>query len=243
MVTDTSCNSTPAFKSAPARARRAFSMIELLVALTISVTLLTSALVALDSMFKRYTVISDSASTHVIARTVMHRVLAMVRTGQDFGPYPADPTDPAQNPRNYDRIEFISRGQRNVGYYEVTTIEVRAADTRTLMGEQVQLRGPRVLWMTITGINNGATVSTNSFPLLDGVIACTFNLDYEPGPRLVRATVDMTISPTGNQVQRDVGTGTFSSSNGTAANSAITSDATSQTIRLVASTSPRGEVE
>jgi prepilin-type N-terminal cleavage/methylation domain-containing protein len=234
---------TPAGVCRRRPARRAFSMVELLVALTISATLLTSALVALDAMFKRYTVIADSASTHVIARTVMHRVLSMIRTGKDFGPYPIDPTDPAQNPANYSRIEFVSRGTRGPAYHEITTIEVRDADTRTLMGTQVALRGPRVLWMTITGMQSGAQVSSNSFPLLDGVVAANFNLDYDPGPRLVRATVDFTVLPTGNEYQRDdgTGTGTFSANTATGQTRAIATDATSQTIRLVASTGPRGE--
>ncbi len=226
-----------------AGARAGFSMVELLVALTISATLLTSALVALDAMFKRYTIISDSASTNVLSRTVMHRMLAMIRVGTDFGPYPADPLDPAQNPRNYDRIEFVSQGTAGVGVHEITSIEVRNATTVNLAGTQTQLRGPRVLWMTITTMNGAAQTATNSFPLLDGVVACTFNLDYEPGPRLKRATIDMTVLPQGNQVQTEIaGVQTKQTEAGTE-NRALASDATSSTIRLVASTSPRGEME
>ncbi|HZW10885.1 MAG TPA: prepilin-type N-terminal cleavage/methylation domain-containing protein [Phycisphaerales bacterium] len=62
-------------------AARAFSVVELLVALTISSLLLTATLVALDASFKSYKVTTESASSHVVARMVMHRMTTMIRTG------------------------------------------------------------------------------------------------------------------------------------------------------------------
>lgn len=223
---------------------RAFSMVEMLIALTVSATLLASALVALDVMFKRYTVISDSASTHLVARTVMHRMLAMIRTGEDFGPYPADVLNTATNPADYSYIEFVSERDSSGNVVEITRIEKRASNTSTIATESIALRGPNTLWLKLTRFNPGATApSVNERPLLDGVSDCKFNLEYAAGPRLVRATIDMTILPTGNVIQKNDGTNytsTVTVDGNTVTNEGIATDATSETIRLVASTSPRG---
>ncbi|HZW07383.1 MAG TPA: prepilin-type N-terminal cleavage/methylation domain-containing protein [Phycisphaerales bacterium] len=222
-------------------ARRAFSLVEVLIALTISATLLTGALVAFDSMFKRFEIISDSASTNVIARTVMHRTLSMIRTGTDFAPYPIDVLDSTQNPGNYTYIEFVSKRDSGGTPTEITRIERRAASTVTLNSESVTLRGPYVLWVTVTPSGGGAALDR---PLLDGIVDLQFNLEYEPGPRLRRATIDMTVRPAGNTVQEQDEESRFTSTttaNGqTVDRQMAATDATSQTIRLVASTSPRG---
>jgi prepilin-type N-terminal cleavage/methylation domain-containing protein len=55
------------------RHRRGFSLVEMLVALTITATLLTAALTALDAGFKGYKFTTDGASTHVVSRITMHR--------------------------------------------------------------------------------------------------------------------------------------------------------------------------
>lgn len=221
--------------------RSGFSILELLMALAISASLLTAALVALDTMFKRYEIIGNQASTNVIARTVMHRMLSMIRQGSDFGPYPVDPTDSTQNPFNSSRIEFVSAGLKSSGTYEVTTLEVRAATTVTINSEQVKHRGPNVLWMTVTQITLGGGSTSQSFPLLDGIVACNFNLDYDPGPRLMRATIDMTVLPTGNEYQRDVA-GVKTTDVADLSTQAVATDATSDTVRFVASTSPRDQL-
>ncbi|MEL7485087.1 MAG: hypothetical protein AAFN41_12145, partial [Planctomycetota bacterium] len=72
-------------------------MVELLLALTIVSVVLTSALVALDASFRTYKSTTDSASTHVVSRLLIHRITAMIRTGTEFGPFPADVLDPAMN--------------------------------------------------------------------------------------------------------------------------------------------------
>jgi hypothetical protein len=215
-------------------------MVELLIALTISSVLLTTALVALDSTFKRYTVVSENASTHVVARTVMHRIQAMIRTGSDFAPYPVDVLDTTQNPRDYSYIEFVSQRDASGSPREITRIERRAASTTTINSESTRLRGPFVLWVRVTSFAPGSSSPTvQEFPMLDGVAAANFNLEYEPGPRLVRATVDLTVLPLANAVQTNE-SGTFATTTtGGNLKRSITSDATGQTIRLVATTSPR----
>ena len=89
-------------------ARAGLSLIEMMIALTISVTLLTSALVALDGMFKGYQQTTESASTHVVSRIVTTRLLGMIRTGSDFGPIPNDILDSGSNPIFADYFEFAS---------------------------------------------------------------------------------------------------------------------------------------
>ena len=225
----------------PRTNRRAFSLIEVLIALTISATLLTSALVAFDAMFKRFEIISDSASTNVIARTVMHRTLSMIRTGTDFAPYPTDVLDSTQNPANYTYIEFVSKRDSANVPTEITRIERRAASTVTINAESITLRGPYVLWITVTPAGGGAALER---PLLDGIVDLQFNLQYDAGPRLRRATIDLTVRPAGTTVQTEDNEHNFSSTVkvGTTQidNQMAATDATSSTIRLVASTSPRG---
>jgi type II secretory pathway pseudopilin PulG len=222
--------------------RRAFSIVELLIVLTISATLLVSALVALDALFKRYTIITDAASTNLVARTVMHRILTMVRTGTDFGPYPADVLDASTNPATYTYIEFVSERDSTGAVAELTRIERRAATTGAINGETIELRGPYVLWLKVTTYVGGSPV-VNERPMLDGVLDARFNLEYTVGPRLRRATIDLTVLPNGNTVQTsNAGTLTTNTTvNGqTVLNHTVSVDATAETIRLVASTSPRG---
>lgn len=231
---------TRASRRSTRRSPRAFSLVEVLIAMTISATLLTSALVAFDAMFKRFEIISDSASTNVITRTVMHRMLSMIRTGTDFAPYPTDVLDSAQNPANYTYIEFVSKRDTAGTPTEITRIERRAATTVTIGEESIALRGPYVLWVTVTP--SGGTAIDR--PLLDGVVDLQFNLQYDAGPRLRRATIDLTVRPAGTAVQQEDGDHVFGSTaqvdGQTVDRQLIATDATSSTIRLVASTSPRG---
>jgi prepilin-type N-terminal cleavage/methylation domain-containing protein len=224
---------------------RGFSLVEMLVALTISSTLLAATMVALDTMFKQYTVVSDSASTHVVSRTVMHRLLSMVRTGTEFGPYPADVLDPAQNPLTVSELEFVSFENASVGIREVSRFEERDASTATIGSEQVTLRGPKVLWL-VTETDNNGSITTVERPLLDGVVSARFTLQYDVGPQLRRATIDLTIEPRGSEVASfNAETGAWSVRKFDAATNQYVdqrltaSEATRATIRLVASAEPR----
>jgi hypothetical protein len=176
-----------------------FSVIELLLALSISAALLTSMLVALDLIFRRYTLSSESASTHVIARSVMHRIMTMIRTGQEFGPVPRDVTDPAENPTTRNFMEFIDRSGGGV---DITRVIVRPAGSVVVDGISVQQRGPNVLWMEIDRTAADGTRTFQRQPLIDGVLEGSFTLHYDLGPRLRMATVDLTIRPQGNTFAR-----------------------------------------
>jgi prepilin-type N-terminal cleavage/methylation domain-containing protein len=226
---------------------RGFSIVEMLVALMISSTLMTAMMVALDFMFKRYTLISDSASTHVVARTVMHRILSMIRTGTQFAPSPAGELiyDQAHNPFDSDRIQFIS--VNDSARVVRTTVETRVPSTMSANGESVELRGPYVLWLiTSTTTPSGTTVEER--PLLDGIARSEWiNLYFDVGNRIKRATIDLEVLPAGNVIAEQSGGQTWRTTVDTDTNGGkidrrlIALDQATPTIRLVGSVSPRGD--
>ena len=158
--------------------RRGFNLIELLIALAITAALLSATMMALRASFMAYQSTTEVASTHTISRLVMHRMLALLRTGQDFGPLPLSPLDSI--------VE---------SYY----IDFWIAD-ETPEGKVIRLE-----WLddpdtggTLYVVIDPETPSEVSYPLLEGVTSCNFTLEYELGYKLHRATIDMTIVPDDN---------------------------------------------
>lgn len=190
--------------------RRGFSMVEVLISLTISATLLTATMAALNSSFKGYEVTSEGASTNVVARIVMQRLTAMIRTGDSFGPYPVNPILTPELESNY--IEFVSYRDPATNTERVTRLE-----RRDNTGED----GPYELWYILTTYVNGTFEDEQEAPLLVGLNDVVFNLEYDVGPRLKRATIDLIIQPDDLQ---DI---------------AVGSTLEAPTIRLVASAAPR----
>lgn len=180
----------PARSTTPSR--RGFSIVEMLVALTISAMLLTAMLTALDAAWKSYKMTTESASTHIVSRIVVHRVLAMVRTGTEFGPYPADFLDPMQNPITSTFMEFVSEDDRLSGLNYVTRIERR--DTA--------VAGEYELWYERLDLSTNPPQVLMERPLIRNVKEATFILEYEPGPRLLRATMDLTVQPNDDEEMR-----------------------------------------
>lgn len=195
-------------RPAPARRPRAFSIVEMLLALAISGALLAASLSALDTSFKGYQRTTDSASTHVVARIVMHRVMSMIRTGSEFGPYPSDPIATPVITSNF--IEFVSF--QDDDSREVTRIEQRAVEGSTR----------QELWYVQVIEENGDVVETRERPLLRDLENIGFTLEYDVGPRLLRATVDLTVV-----------------ANDDLSASALQTGQAAPPIRLVSSTSPR----
>lgn len=151
------------------RRRSGFSMIEMLLALSISAMLLAATMVALHTSFKGYQLTTESASTHVVSRIMMHRLLAMIRTGTDFGPYPVNPL--LQPTLTSDYIQMVTGdGQILEIRYDASAQQINVILNPGTSDEQVQ-------------------------PMLGGVSACTFELTYDIGPRLRQASVDITIEP------------------------------------------------
>lgn len=196
----------------PARARhRGFSLIEMLVALAITALLLTASLSALDAAYRGYKVTTDAASTHVVARIVMHRCLALVRTGSDFAPFPPDVLDPIQNPLTSDFIEFVSIDEPENQYRQITRLEAQ---------DDPEVQGRRRLMMIVEDQRAGV-VTREERLLLRDLTAAVFTLEFDVGPVLRRATIDLTILPNDGQA------------------AGIAMDLEAPTIRLVASSMPR----
>ncbi|GJQ30262.1 MAG: hypothetical protein HBSAPP03_21460 [Phycisphaerae bacterium] len=192
--------------------RRGFSIIEMLIALSITATLLTATLTALDTSFRSYKVTTEGASTNVVARLTMARMMAMIRTGQEFGPYPDDVFDAATNPLESSFIEFETAND-GAGTRQVIRVERRA--------QSDPQRGPFELWYVQTTIVNDVVVESVERPMLTGIVDARFTLEYDVGPRLRRATVDLTIRPNDYQ------------------DASFSADLDTPTIRLVSSVNPR----
>lgn len=169
-------------------ARPAFSIVEMLVALAISATLLTATLQAFNAAWRGYKHTTESASTHVVSRIVVHRLLAMIRTGSQFGPVPADVLNSSENPLTSTFMEFIADADRQAGLNRITRIE-----RRTAAGAGGAGTPQYELWYKVTDLNTGQIVQEH--PLLTSVTEAAFILSYEPGPRLVKATIDLTVAP------------------------------------------------
>lgn len=195
------------------RSNRAFSLIEMLIALTITSTLLAATMTALHASFRAYKFTTDAASTHVVSRIVMHRLLTMVRTGDQFGPFPTDVLAANQNPLVSTYLEFVS-------FYDANTLEkkiVRVERRDPKSGEQ----GPYTLYMIQKTYSNETLIDTQDQPLLQGVTDAKFTLEYDIGPRLRRATLDLTVQPADTK------------------DTSLQTELSAPTIRLVSSVMPR----
>jgi len=158
----------------PVHAIAGFSIVEVLIALTISSMLLTAVMVALDASFKAYQSTTESASRHTIARLTTHRVLAMIRTGSEFGPFPVNViTDPIIES---DFIEFITVSG------ELIRLEYRELDEAIFVIQDPD--GTPVETVLLTGV----------IPQYDGGNRIpVFTMQYAIGPKLYRATVDILV--------------------------------------------------
>lgn len=155
------------------RVRRGFNLVELMIALSITATLLTATFVAIDASFDAYQRTTEQASTHTVGRLILHRVLTLIRSGTEFGPFPLSPLDSLVE-SNF--IEFVTPTG------EVMTIEWDPDE--------------EALVIDIDGTENlllGGVIAQ-----LDpdtGEQVAPFVLEYEKGRTLWRATVDLTIVP------------------------------------------------
>ena len=192
--------------------RRGFSVIEMLIALMISSLLLTACLVALDSSFKSYEQTTESASTHVVSRLVMHRMLSMIRQGEEFGPYPLGVLTPTKIDTDY--IEFVSFQDADTGERQVTRLS-KVADA--------SIPNMFVLNYQRQDFRNGTMEAQFNHPLVRNLRDVKFTLEYDIGPRLMQATIDLTIQPDD------------STTDPTNINGGMNGDV----LRLIASTSPR----
>lgn len=224
----------------PRASRRGLSLIEMMIALSISVTLLTATLAALDAMFKGYKQTTETASTHVVARIVVSRLLGMIRTGERFGPIPATNVfDSDENPLAADFFQFVDVRDADGEPAEIVRIEYRydatlAANNSELENPPLRSWGvddgpPDDLWPDVAGelwyvrldVTTDPPTVLQENPLLSGVRVAIFTMQYDVGPQLERCTVDLLVQPNDSQ---DLTLGT---------------DGVAQTFRLVGSAAPR----
>ncbi|MFM7050648.1 MAG: type II secretion system protein J [Planctomycetota bacterium] len=167
--------------------RRGFSLVELLIALSISAALLTSVLAALNACFRAYQATTEETSTDMVGRVVMYRMLSLVRNGAGFGPLPNFAANPPETIIASDSMSFVDDEDREIEFEFVPNT----------MGELGELR------MRLSA--NGVTGQWQR--LLEGVRAPraengdplpVFTLEYDTGYKLVRATIDMTVFPDDN---------------------------------------------
>ncbi|MAJ47293.1 MAG: hypothetical protein CBC35_08600 [Planctomycetes bacterium TMED75] len=197
-------------KTSDRRRIRGFSLVEMLIALSISAMLLAATLVALQASFRAYQTTTDQAATHAVGRMVVHRITAMIRSGQDFRPLPEQIRDTMVSS---DFIEF---------YHPDT-------------GNLITINWDRTNGQLTYTLDNGYPVV-----LLEGVVSRTdedgeviqpFLLEWEPGRRVYRVTLDLMIIPDD----------TISTSADGYAPQSTTSEISTEIrpIRLVASAMPR----
>ncbi len=161
--------------------RRGFNLIEVLIALAITATLLTATLAALDASFRAYQATTEEVSTQSIGRIVMHRMLTLIRTGTDFGPFPSDPR---VTTIQSDFIQFQTQNE------EVVTISWDRNTQRLLY----EIDGQPAVELL-----DGVVGTTSA----EGVLQAPFTLSYEKGRRLYRATIDLTVEPN-DVIQLDI---------------------------------------
>lgn len=156
--------------------RRAFNLIELLIALSITSALLTATMVALDASFSAYQSTTEEASTHTIGRLIMHRCLTLIRSGTEFGPFPTTPTSTVIES---DFIEFLTPDG------QVLVIEWDSTNERLVM------ESDGTTYTLLDGVVAAVDPDT-------GEDIPPFTLEYQDGRQLYRATVDLSIIPDDN---------------------------------------------
>ncbi len=163
--------------------RRGFNLIEMLIALAITAILLAAVMVALHASFMAYQSTTEIASTHTIGRLVMHRILALIRTGQDFGPFPINPQDSIVLSNE---IEFLTPAGNLVVIEWIETADATHPQPNALYAV-INNGQPRLMLEGVVQQPDGAGGQTPPF-----------TLEYEMGRRLYRATIDLTIVPDDN---------------------------------------------
>ena len=163
------------------RMQRGFNLIELLVALSITATLMVATMVAIRASFMAYQSTTEVASTNTIARLAMHRILTLIRTGQDFGPFPTDPNDPLIES---EEILIVTRDLDQIRITWIPDPPTPGFPVGNALYVEVN-GGPAILLL-------GGVVPTVD-PVLGPIKP--FALEYLAGRQLYRVTIDLTIVP------------------------------------------------
>jgi len=155
--------------------RCGFSVIEVLIATSITSMLMTAVMFALNASFYSYQNTVESSSRDTIARLTMNAILTMTRTGQEFGPTPVNViTDPVIAS---DYVEFI-----------------------TVKGDYVRIEYDLDVETIYAIVDPDGSPQTEV--LLTGVLPqydehderiLPFTMHYVVGPKLYRLTIDLLV--------------------------------------------------
>jgi len=163
------------------RRRPGFSIVELLIALTITSMLMAATMVAIDASFYAYASAAEQASSQATTRMVTHRIITMVRTSTAHGPLLPD-TTVTPNVTISDDI--------------LTSPYIELIDAQ---GNLVRLEyntETDELWATINPFDGTPEYSE---PVIGGVTNCVFTLKRRTDDQgvlvLERATMDLTVQP------------------------------------------------
>ncbi len=161
--------------------RCGFNLVELLIALAISAALLAATMTALDASFKAYQMTTEVASTHTVSRLTIERVQALIRTGQEFGPFPVNPKDSIVTS---DYISFRTPSGTIVSLIWEPDDEALYLETPSSpSGGYLLMEG------VVTPTDDEGEPIPNYHP---------FTLEYELGRKLYRATIDLAVIPDDN---------------------------------------------
>ncbi len=195
------------------RCFRGFSLVELIIALTITAMLLTATMVAIDASFQAYAAAAESASTQTTTRLVTHRLLSLVRTSTAHGPLLPE--------AEYTDGEGVTWPEVTLSGDTISSYYLELIDSK---GDLIRIEhraASEELWVTRTPFNGTAEPAQ---PLMGGVKSATFfaKRRYDADGILVleRASIDLTVEADDD-------------------NSLELETASNSEIRVVASTMPR----
>lgn len=171
--------------------RRGFSLVELLIALGISAALLTAMLAALRASFRAYQATTEQASTQVVGRVALYRILSLVRNGSGFGPVPTGQQifEPIQYSDSLivvddeeTEIELAYDDQKNALTMRTRPYVPPNPNGGPPTGGSGNWDVPQVL---LSGVRPSEASQGGGNPI--------FTLEWEDGIRLLRVTVDFTV--------------------------------------------------
>ncbi|MCE9591552.1 MAG: hypothetical protein K8S99_13635 [Planctomycetes bacterium] len=164
----------------PVRAR-GLSLVETLIALSITALLLTATMVATDASFRAYADAAEQASAQSSTRMVVNRLLTLIRTSTAHGPLTAD-TSVTPNATLSGQI--------------VTSPYIELIDATGNLVRVEYHPATKELWVKNTPA--GSTTATSQ-PILGGVTAASFfclrRMNDDGLWVLDRGTMDLTITP------------------------------------------------
>jgi len=159
---------------------RGLSLVELLISLAITATLLTATVVAIDASFRAYADAAKQASAHTTTRMVSHRLLTLIRTSTAHGPLLPDAS--CEPP--------VTLNGKTITSHFLELLDPRGDIIRAEYRADAQQ-----LWL----IRNPGTVDEQAQPLLSNVINCQFMAQRRMSESdlwvLERGTIDLSVQP------------------------------------------------